>query len=67
MNRRAEQRAHFDTATRLTLLEDDVDSIEKTGARLATSLNRVMVAIVGASLSLVVASLLLAADIARGH
>lgn len=67
MSSRTSQRQHFDQAVRLALLEGDVDSIEKTGERITRTLNRLMVAVIGAAGSLVLASLLLAADIARGR
>jgi len=67
MSSRTDKRRHFADDIRIALLEDDVDAIERTGQRMAKAVNRLMVALVGASLSIVVASLLLAADIARGH
>lgn len=64
---RAEARRHFDESVRIALLEGDVDSIERTGERMSTAINRLMFAVIGAGGSLLVASLLLAADIARGR
>lgn len=64
---RAVKRRHLADSVRIELLEDDADSFENAINRATTALTRLTIAIMGASLSLVVASLLLAADIARGH
>lgn len=64
---RAEARQHFEPNVRIALLEGDMDTLERTGDRLARSLNRLVFAMLGAGGSLLVASLLLAVDIARGR
>jgi hypothetical protein len=65
--RRVDRRAHLDLGVRMELLEDDVDTIEKTGAKIADNLASFKTWVIGLMGSVCVACLLLAADIARGR
>lgn len=64
---RSQRRAGYNVATRLSLLEDDVDGIERVGEQLERTMNRLLISVVGASLSFVLMTVLLAIDIARGR
>lgn len=63
---RTEARKSFDTPTRLSLLESDVDELEASLAKIGERLGKIMATCLAILTSLVVASIMLAVNLATG-
>ncbi len=63
MMSRAHERKGFDQETRVTLLEGDADTIEVTVAGIQKSMQRVVSALIGATITLATSSILMALNL----